>query len=291
MHINHMAQADIALKKGCGRFWMDTCGGRDQVAMSLLSKGWSAYEAPMPEMIVAWSEAFSPVFIDVGANTGFYGLLALASGASHVHAFEPVDSIFRIMSHNFDVSEFSQKATLYPLAVAERTDQKMLYFPKGEHGLIETSASLNRTLRSKHSAEEVVKSFAIDDVLHAMDFKDVPVVLKIDVEMFEDKVLRGAWRFITECRPVIFSEILPGAELGVFEELCSSLSYLHCSLSKFGLEKETKIVASTLHRDHLFLPSEISDAWLSGIKELGGASVALARSWSPIKLEHKTTSR
>lgn len=291
MHINHMAQADIRLNKGRGRFWMDTCGGRDQVAMSLLSKGWSAYEAPMPEIIVAWSEAFSPVFIDVGANTGFYGLIALASGASYVHAFEPVDSIFKIMSHNFDVSEFSQKATLYPLAVAERTDQKILYFPTGEHGLIETSASLNKTFRSKHSAEEVVKSVAIDDVLGAMDFKDVPVVLKIDVEMFEAKVLRGAWRFITECRPVIFSEILPGADLGVFEELCSSLSYLHCALSRSGLEKEAKIVASNLHRDHLFLPSEISDSWLSSAKTLGGAAVASARGHSPIQLEYKVTSR
>jgi len=258
-----MAQADIPLKRGYGRFWMDTCGGRDQVAMSLLSKGWSAYEAPMPEILAAWNEAFAPVFIDVGANTGFYSLLALASGASHVHAFEPVESIFKILSHNLEMSEFLPNVTLHHFAVAEQSDQKTLYFPTGEHGLIETSASLNRDFRSRHSAEEVVKCVAIDDVFHSMDFKSSPVILKIDVEMLEDKVLRGAWRFITECRPVIFSEILPGAELDVFEELCSSLSYVHCSLSKSGMEKEEKIVASNINRDHLFLPAEGLFEWLS----------------------------
>ena len=291
MHINHMAQADIPLKKGYGRFWMDTCGGRDQVAMCLLSKGWSAYEAPMPEILAAWSEAFAPVFIDVGANTGFYSLLALATGASHVHAFEPVESIFEILSHNLKLSELLSNVSLHPLAVAEQSDQKILYFPTDEHGLIETSASLNRSFRSRHSAEVVVKSVAMDDVFREMDFESLPVVLKIDVEMFEAKVLRGAWRFITECRPVIFSEILPGAELNVYEELCASLSYVHCSLSKFGLEKEAKIIASNINRDHLFLPSESFETWMSCARVSGAASIAFVHSGSPIDLDYKTTSR
>lgn len=262
MRINHFVQADVPLQGGVGRFLMDTCGGRDQVAVEILKKGWKSYEAPMPGMISTWCEAFTPVFVDVGANTGFYSLLALASGAQFVHAFEPVDEIADIFADNLAISEMVDKAKIYRCAVGEQSGKDTLYFPLDGHGLVETYASLSKEFRSDHSAQRVVSVVALDAVLSNDDFKSGPVILKIDVESRESQVLRGAGEFLSAVKPVIFSEILPGSDPFGFVELCNQHGYKHYHLSRGGLKESEDFVASFEQRDHLFLPAEIEGQWM-----------------------------
>lgn len=262
MRINHFAQADVPLRGGAGRFLMDTCGGRDQVAVEILQKGWKSYEAPMPAMISAWCEAFAPMFVDVGANTGFYSLLALASGAKFVHAFEPVDEIADIFAANLATSEMTQRAKIHHCAVGELSGEDTLYFPLDGHGLVETSASLSKEFRSEHSAQRSVAVVTLDAVLGEGGLQGTPVILKIDVESRESQVLRGAASVLSRVKPVIFVEILPGSDPAGFVDLCKEHGYVHYRLSGDGLLESEDFVASFEQRDHLFLPAEIAGQWI-----------------------------
>lgn len=262
MRINHFVQADIVLRNGSGRFWMDTCGGRDQVAMTILKRGWKAYEAPMPQIVTAWSEAFNPVFVDVGANTGFYSLLALVSGAAHAYAFEPVSEIADILLANVHVSEQLSSITLHRCAVGEKSGNETLYFPLDGHGMVETSASLREDFRSMHSAHKRVSVVTIDEVFKGFDFKASPVILKIDVESCEAAVLSGAESFVSEFRPAILAELLPGSDQAFLLRFFEKHKYNHYLLANNGPIESDKMVVSLEQRDHLFLPREMGRQWL-----------------------------
>ena len=244
MRINHFVQADVFLRNGMGRFWMDTCGGRDQVAMTVLRKGWEFYEPPMPRIISTWCEDFAPTFLDVGANTGFYSLLALVSGAKSAHAFEPVTEIADIFAANADVSELTSKVEIHRCAVGEMAGEQTLYFPLDGHGLIETSASLSEDFRSKHSARKRVNVVSLDQMFGEANFNASPVILKIDVESREAAVLQGAERIVASVRPAIFAELLPESDATVFTELCEKNAYRHYALTDAGLIESADIVGS-----------------------------------------------
>ena len=47
MWLNHVTQVDVPT----GRFWMDLCAGRDQVAMQAHQNGWPSYEPPLPSLL------------------------------------------------------------------------------------------------------------------------------------------------------------------------------------------------------------------------------------------------
>jgi FkbM family methyltransferase len=262
MFINHLAQADIQLLGEHRRFWMDTCAGRDQVAMTLLEQGWKAYEAPLPTLVAQWCQAIKPVFIDVGANTGFYSLLALACGARAAHAFEPVAEIAGILEANMRVSELSGLVTLHPVALGADAGVAMLYFPRADHGLIETSASLNSGFRAQHSARREVQVARLDACLPLVSMAGRDILLKIDVESREADVLRGATELLKNLRPAIVAELLPGVDLAWFEQLCLQGGYSHYALQPAGPVKAFEMIASERQRDHLFLPQEAAERWL-----------------------------
>jgi FkbM family methyltransferase len=266
MRINHLVQVDVRLRNGFGRFWMDTCGGRDQIAMAVLKEGWQSYESPMPRLISTWSEAFSPVFVDVGANTGFYSLLALASGATFAHAFEPVREISDIYFENARTSEVLSKIKTHLNAVSDVSGEEVIYFPLSGHGLVETSASLNKGFRAKHSAQRKVSVVTLDEALPVTELNGSSVILKLDVESREAAVLRGAEGVLSAARPIIFAELLPGNDHTAFLDLCERHGYRHYSMSKTGLADAPKMVVSLEQRDHLFLPIETASRWL---QELG----------------------
>ena len=253
-------QIDVQLDGLASRFYMNDCGGRDQVVAVVNQDGWRSYEAPLPEVIVKLCRGWKPVFLDVGANTGYYSLLAVAAGASHVFAYEPVPSIHKIFTGNIAESAMDGQITLHDQGVGETKGSFVLYLPEAGHGLIETSASLNRDFRASHSAEFTVEVTTLDAIGedHAAKLDGQQVLMKIDVETLEPQVISGGAQFIQTHRPVIAVEILPGSDIAFFDRFCAEQNYQHMwlrpgqafELSSRGIE------ASLQHRDHLLIPSE-----------------------------------
>ena len=269
--VGHWLQVDVP---GPARFWMDSCTGRDQVALSAWADGWAAYEAPLPSLVARWCTALNPVVVDVGANTGFYSLLALATGAAHVHAFEPVRELADVLRANAQMSELTACLTVHEMALGDAQAMLDLHFPDASHGLVETSASLNKAFRMQHAGVRKVLVQRLDTVLTPnVLWRDVeantPVLVKIDVESHEPAVLQGASGWWQTVRPALVCEVLLGGDTVFLENFANANDYVHYALGRDGvvdgLMATERVTPSVTHRDHLFLPRTDAARWLAAL--------------------------
>lgn len=239
---------------------MAACGGRDQVVRELAQNGWLAYERPLPKLISILVSSQKCSFLDIGANTGYYSLLAAVLGSDEVRAYEPVPQICEVIKcniiHTFNTC--SQPICIFPLALSNQDGEAQLFVPDGSHGLIETSSSLNSYFKKHHAYSLQITRSTLDSHVRNVPLRNNNlVVIKIDVESHEPEVLQGASLLIQERRPIIIAEILPGGTDEWFQEWAIKYDYEHYSLDPIkGAKKRKQIKASSKYRDHLFAPKE-----------------------------------
>lgn len=138
-------------------------------------------------------------FIDVGANRGLHALFAAQylAPAGQVVAFEPDPNAFRVLDAHMTMNGI-RNCTYYHAGLSDRED----------------------TLSLAASEQSVLSSFresaggnSVDVPVHMLDNKvdpatlDGPVLVKIDVEGFEHKVIRGMPRLLEYPDLVTFCEI------------------------------------------------------------------------------------
>jgi FkbM family methyltransferase len=138
-------------------------------------------------------------FVDAGANIGRYSLL-MAKKDWEVYSFEPVKSNFFRLKNHLKNNSLIKKTKIFNLALGDKKEEKNIYFEKHKHG----EASLLK--KNKNIQKEKIKIEKMDNLLINKEIKK-PVVLKIDVEGFEYKVLLGAKKFIKEYKPKIIIEL------------------------------------------------------------------------------------
>lgn len=149
-------------------------------------------------------------FVDVGANYGFYSLLAAHWNPKlQVTAFEPVPPIFERLQHNIRLNQLQAKVNAYSLALSDASGVARLYVPPSQSLDLEATATLAQDSwqQRKNSPAIEVKVLAFDDFEreHPMRLD----LVKIDVEDHEASVLRGMQNVIRRDRPFIVCEILP----------------------------------------------------------------------------------
>lgn len=121
------------------------------------------------------------VFYDIGANVGFYTLLAAVRVGrnGYVHAFEPVPRNINYIQRHITLNKLSN-VTLHQLAVTdENREMRFALGPNAAEGHLDIHGDLN------------VQAVALDKYI-ADNRLPYPNLLKIDVEGAEYQVLRGA---------------------------------------------------------------------------------------------------
>lgn len=120
------------------------------------------------------------VFFDVGANVGYYTMLAASTGAG-VHSFELDPSLASIVSSH--PTGEHQSVEVVPVAVGARIGELVSFEPHQRH-----DPSTNRVQPEATGIR--VPTLALDDYCSRTEVW--PDVLKVDVEGFEAAVLEGA---------------------------------------------------------------------------------------------------
>jgi FkbM family methyltransferase len=130
------------------------------------------------------------VFLDVGANSGFYSLLAQAVNPNaFVAAFEPSPANAAVLRDNVALNEFAIECL--EAAVTDRSGPVTLFdFPGFSY-----SASLVEGFRPGTSVR-TVQGVTLDDFLELRGLAGKSVLCKIDVEGHELAVLQGAKRLL-----------------------------------------------------------------------------------------------
>ncbi|MGE0055209.1 MAG: FkbM family methyltransferase [Hyphomicrobium sp.] len=136
------------------------------------------------------------VFVDVGANVGYFSLMAarLCGPQGKVIAIEPSPAAVRLLRLNLD-----------NVAHAEIVEKAA----GDSHGAVRFFVRKNGDMSSleyEHGLQSVlVEIDALDQLLAGQERIDF---IKIDVEGFERDVLSGASRVIAKHRPIIYFEFI-----------------------------------------------------------------------------------
>lgn len=259
---------DVILPPAAARrsFSLALHGGRDQVANMVRDGGWAAFEPPLPEYVSRIVQTKSGMFIDVGANTGYYTLLA-ASVAPRlkVLALEPDPAVLAILKRNVTRNGLNRRVKILSYALSSDSGVANLYVPSQEHGLIETSSSLESGFKQHHSETISVPMITLDRLLRRPStiLRRVAAI-KIDVEGHEASVLKGAVATIKRHRPVIFIEILPAADTAYMANLLASLDYTDLKLHPSdGAIPSSEPAHDPIAWNHAFVPAEGVDEFLT----------------------------
>ena len=161
------------------------------------------------------------VFYDVGANVGFFTVIAARLVGPHgsVYAFEPVPENAAYVQLNVGLNRF-HNVTVVCKAVAASPGQGHLWLAEYAGGGALTTAAVPPDATKLIDVDLV----SIDDLVFQHKWRP-PDVVKIDVEGAEIDVLQGMLRTLREVRPVVLYEI-DDAELAGFQrkyQACESL--------------------------------------------------------------------
>ncbi|WP_167384090.1 FkbM family methyltransferase [Acetobacter pomorum] len=237
-------------------FFMDPCAGRDQVVNAVQAGGWKSFEAPMPQYFAAAvKQAQKGLVVDVGANTGFYSLLSLCvSRRIKVCAYEPLPPVFNILQENISQNGFSKRVTLSPFAVSNSNAVSTLYVPDAGHGLVETSASLNAEFKEHIGSHQSVTVRKLDDLHPAGSHV---AIMKVDAEGHDLDVLHGAEALMQRDRPIVFVEVLLGANETGLTDVLQRCGYQDIVLFPNGASQPgNRVVHETLAWNHMWVPQE-----------------------------------
>ena len=241
-------------------FVMDDFDGRDYVQAAILEKGVLQYEAPLPSFLIAYLAQNEGTFIDVGANTGVFTLLAASvSSRINVVAFEPLHDIYMKLRHNVELNQdLSARITTVKAALSGSSGKTHFYETINDAGLFSTSSSLEfghvQYIGSEFRTLEV-STVTFDEWAEANDLKDA-ALMKIDVEGHESAVLQGAISFVKRVRPLIVVELLAGAKYPFFQEFVEACNYMSFSATGEFMRREHRIQCEPGSWNHIFCPVE-----------------------------------
>lgn len=143
------------------------------------------------------------VFVDVGANNGFFSLLAAhyVGGAGRVFAFEPNPPVFAALAQHVEMNQLADRIRIFDVALSDTaTDAARLHVWPQHSGF--SSLDLESAPGAPHlagGAAVTVRTQVFDQWLDAQALTSIDL-LKMDVEGFEGQVVSGMTRALDERR-------------------------------------------------------------------------------------------
>lgn len=192
------------------------------VSASIISRG--HYEGPWVNKIHNLMKQYpKAVFIDIGSNIGMFSVTISALGY-RVIAIDCLDDNVMRLCATMKSAKLSDNLTIIYNAVSDKHEKVTLGKYEGDVG---------GTFIKQYTQEEkkkYVETICLDDLLDIYNLEQV--VIKMDVEKAEDKVLKGAYKF--------FQRVRVEALLMEFIKHKNSPSgqFIVNFLSNFGLEPE-----------------------------------------------------
>lgn len=121
------------------------------------------------------------LFIDIGANVGSYTVLASAVKEAYTIAVEPIPCTFAHLCNNVHLNKITDKVNLLNIGLGSKISQLAFTSSLDSTNHVANESDIN-------SDTITVEVNTLDNIVNAKN----PVLIKIDVEGFEQEVLNGA---------------------------------------------------------------------------------------------------
>ena len=239
LHRPLVGDAELPVSIGALRILVspqDNCGG------SLYYSG--SYEPEETACFTRLLQEVRPsVFIDIGANIGYYTLLAAGQGVPRAVAVEASPRIAASLQRNVALNGLSSRIKVIPAAISDRDGTLTFWLNRQEHNFGTGSLIPRPDLGECESIDVPCYS---GDALFAHHAAG-PTLVKIDVEGGEQFVLQGMARFLERVRPSLAIEVHP-LQLRSFghgaEQVTGFLSDRGFTLARLSDGREIELAAT-----------------------------------------------
>ena len=165
-------------------------------------------------------ETSKPIFMDVGANVGQHSLF-VSQLAWRVLAFEPYPKVSTQFKQLIKINQISN-IEMYECGLSDESESLSYYAPTGSNEGIGSFDENTQIKGNKCFGKlELQKG---DTVVEKTSWTGIKLI-KIDVEGFEKKVIKGLRNTIKKERPIIVCEVTYGQELS-FNTIQDLLNHL-----------------------------------------------------------------
>ena len=180
--------------------WEMYCrGDKGSAELELIIGG--IYEIRNTEFILKQAKDCE-IFIDIGANVGYYSILAskLSEGKNRVLAFEPVIETFKKLEKNIKYNKLNN-VSIFNIGLGSKCENKRLKLKNqlGHNSLVNDDSNLNGQI-------DIIKMNKLDDVIGIEGRK---VFIKLDTEGYEYEALKGAVNVLNNNECTILFEYTP----------------------------------------------------------------------------------
>jgi len=172
---------------------------KNYLSFELFWKGWEYYE---PQTAILINELLQEknIFIDIGANIGYFSLAAACHFPSlKIFSFEPNPKLQEIFQENISINKHT--ITYQPHALSDKTENQTFYIPESD-----MSGTLEATFNEKFVKKITVPTLTLDDALSCENLNGA-ILLKIDTEGHEPAVIHGGKKILETYTPEIILEV------------------------------------------------------------------------------------
>ena len=150
------------------------------------------YEKKQIKFLSNWIKKNKPnIFIDIGANFGVYSLrISKLFQMLKIIAFEPVLTTFNKLKMNIEINDLGKRIKTYNVGLSNSNGLKKMIALKRRNYIQSGGFSFNIP-RRKLNDECVIQHHQSRKGDGVLKFKKKKIVIKIDVEEYENKVLLG----------------------------------------------------------------------------------------------------
>jgi len=181
---------------------------------------------------------YSPVFIDlikscrtyldVGADTGYYSLVAASVNANiNVHSFEPSSGPLHYLLKNVSLNHFKKRITVHSIALSYSEGEAIFYeVPNHKYNYLKHNlGGVGSLKRDGLKTPVTVKTKTLDQFTFQSKVNHIDLI-KIDTEGTENFILQGGSKTIDEFKPIIICETLFNKIEVQLEEIMKKHDYL-----------------------------------------------------------------
>jgi len=144
------------------------------------------------------------IAIDVGANIGFFALLAarMVGSTGRVVAFEPNATVRTRLNHGVRRNNAIRTVEVVPLGLNHAATEEQLFVPSGEAA--DPGLASMRPVKDRDCHVDTIATVTLDEWIARHPV--APRLIKLDIEGAELPALRGAQRTLTTFRPHVICE-------------------------------------------------------------------------------------
>ena len=221
----------------------------------------------VPTQMVLW-RTLRPgdTFIDGGANVGMISLLAAwrVGTAGRVHAFEPNPAMLQQLHWHVQSNNLGGIIEVHEAGLGEVRGVSELIVPGDDNFGAGTFAPPPARYHGQHQSLTAAEVVRLDDLALPIHGR---VVVKLDIEGYEVRALRGMANFIEQHKPLILTEVnaemlaQAGTSPGVLADFLMSREYRpYAYTTSRAIIRQRRLVLRPLQADSL----SVDVAWVHG---------------------------